>query len=334
MSDCSASEAPEQRGRAVRVQIVANYLPLPGTSGSHSYMRGLVRHLLREGLDVGYVLIDTFEPQVVPTDVRELVDVAVVRRPANLLARVVAVLSQAARRLPQRFQQRLQAAYHFAADQGRNLTLAWHGRLATASEGGPPWWAGKVLAHVLSFDPDILIADYVWHAGIFDVLPSRRQPLKVILTHDVIHRHGETLRQTGASDAYREWTWDSEARQLQKADLLLAIQNEEASVLKQMVPECEVLVVPMDATGRVSTGRRSKDGVCSLAAWPHTTSSDWNGFSRKSGRASRSVSPRRRYASAGPSAASFATPSHVSSLSAPLKVWGVNLARPKSSSSH
>lgn len=232
----------------MRVLMVANYLPLLGTSGSHSYLHGIVRYFRRAGLEIGYILIDPSAPQAIPADLRELMHVAVVRTTGKGLPPVRAFLSRLACRLPERLQRALRAAYRFAADRRRKLTQLCLRQDATARGAYAPWWVDETLRHVRSFDPDIMIADYIWHADVFDPLADRRRPLKVIITHDVIHRHGETLRQAGTPDAYLEWTWDSEARQLRKADVLLAIQHEEAAVLKQMAPECEVLIVPMDAT--------------------------------------------------------------------------------------
>jgi len=100
---------------------------------------------------------------------------------------------------------------------------------------------------VENFRPQIIIINYAWLSGVLDVLPMKKTILKILLTHDIIHK-----RVKSAENFYAHWdysTWDSkkESSLLQKADILLAIHEDDAKVLKSMAPMTEVICMPISA---------------------------------------------------------------------------------------
>ncbi|WP_315786675.1 glycosyltransferase [Fischerella sp. JS2] len=103
----------------------------------------------------------------------------------------------------------------------------------------------KTLFH--KFKPDIVIVNYAYLANILDALPNNGTVLKVILTHDVCHQRTAHLRKIGAGSYETDWTWENESKMLCKAQVLLAIQQEDAKVFKEMAPKCEVICMPISA---------------------------------------------------------------------------------------
>lgn len=98
--------------------------------------------------------------------------------------------------------------------------------------------------HINRFDPDVVVANYVWLAGLFDMLPSKKI-LKVILTHEVIHQRVDIALKHNIDLNYSNWTWDKESILLNKADILLAISQEDSLTFKKMAPSAKVLYLPM-----------------------------------------------------------------------------------------
>lgn len=104
----------------------------------------------------------------------------------------------------------------------------------------------------LRFQPDVVIVNYPCLANVLDVIPDKAT-LKVILTHDIHHQRSASLRKVGIDLDRIDWSWELESTQLQKAQTLLAIQKEDAKVLKEMAPSSEVIYTPMSAASRTHT---------------------------------------------------------------------------------
>lgn len=94
--------------------------------------------------------------------------------------------------------------------------------------------------------PQIIIANYVWMAYTLDL--ANFNTLKVIITIDVMHERLASFEKynLGSIEPHLSiWDRQTEAKALEKADLLLAIQEDEAITLKNLVPNTEVLAVPI-----------------------------------------------------------------------------------------
>jgi glycosyltransferase involved in cell wall biosynthesis len=91
------------------------------------------------------------------------------------------------------------------------------------------------------FKPDVVVVNYAYLANILDTLSPDERILKVILTHDVFHQRNIHLKKIGVALAEGDWDWEKESEQLCKAQVLLAIQKEDAKVFKEMAPKCEVI---------------------------------------------------------------------------------------------
>ena len=102
------------------------------------------------------------------------------------------------------------------------------------------------------FQPDVVIANYTCLGCILDAVPNKAV-LKVILTHDVHYQRATSFQQAGVDLDRSNWNWELESSQLQKAQVLLAIQKEDARVLKEMALKSEVIYTPMSAASHSHT---------------------------------------------------------------------------------
>ena len=93
---------------------------------------------------------------------------------------------------------------------------------------------------------DVLI-DFTTTLPVLDGLsPAEREKLTVaVLTHNVIHKRTDLYRERGLPLDFRPLTRDEEASLLRRADVIVAIQEREAEEFREMVPDRQVIVVPM-----------------------------------------------------------------------------------------
>jgi glycosyltransferase involved in cell wall biosynthesis/predicted O-methyltransferase YrrM len=91
--------------------------------------------------------------------------------------------------------------------------------------------------------PDALLANYIWAADALDA--ASPETLKLIITHDVQHERTASFKKYGLDSQIETWDAETEARLLEKAQVLLAIQEEEAASLRKLAPSCEVITVPL-----------------------------------------------------------------------------------------
>jgi glycosyltransferase involved in cell wall biosynthesis len=99
-------------------------------------------------------------------------------------------------------------------------------------------FAGGV-AH--KFNPIAVIATYVWSARALDQMPPGI--LKIIDTIDVQHIRASKAELAGGDLSDRNCNRDEEIEALSRADVLLAIQSNEAAIFQEMCPDKKVLCV-------------------------------------------------------------------------------------------
>jgi glycosyltransferase involved in cell wall biosynthesis/predicted O-methyltransferase YrrM len=91
--------------------------------------------------------------------------------------------------------------------------------------------------------PDALLANYIWAADVLDA--AGPETLKLIITHDVQHERTASFKEFGLDTQIETWDAGTEAHLLEKAQVLVAIQKEEADSLRKLTPACEVITVPL-----------------------------------------------------------------------------------------
>ncbi len=107
-------------------------------------------------------------------------------------------------------------------------------------------------------DARALLVDFTTTLAVLDGLsPADRAKLKVaVLTHNVIHRRTQLYRERNLTLDFRPFSRDEEAALLRRADVIVAIQEREAEEFREMVPDREVIVVPIpvELRSRASSG--------------------------------------------------------------------------------
>ncbi len=95
------------------------------------------------------------------------------------------------------------------------------------------------------FRPDVIIANYAWLGYIFDVIPENPFCLRALFTHDVLHQRYKDYLEKDFTSNQSIKTRESEIEALSKAQLILAIQKEDAETFKEMLPTKDVITVPL-----------------------------------------------------------------------------------------
>lgn len=93
--------------------------------------------------------------------------------------------------------------------------------------------------------PDAVLANYIWAADVLDA--ACPETLRVLVTHDVQYERTASFKGYGLDSQIDTWDAATEARLLEKAQVLIAIQEEEAASLRKLAPACEVMTLPLPA---------------------------------------------------------------------------------------
>ncbi|HQU11835.1 MAG TPA: glycosyltransferase family 4 protein, partial [Acidiphilium sp.] len=219
-------------GLARRFCFVTDEWPRPGAAGHLAYNHALITHLRAAGHTVDLYLtrprlpapVMRLAPGTVPVAGRRLFRVGRLLVAAEPRAAAAALLRRVAPwLLPRR--------------GGTDVVL---GASISAADSG--WIAGRIAAS----RPDAILIDTIFRAPLLDE-PSLSGIPTVLLTHDVFHRRHAALRLAGYSVAPAELDRAQEAALLARAGTLVAIQPEEAALLRGMCPSQRVLTVPMPA---------------------------------------------------------------------------------------
>lgn len=107
-------------------------------------------------------------------------------------------------------------------------------------------WTSADRAYVLAHVPDgaIVIADYIFQTQALEVLGSRVRASATIM-HDLFHRRAEMVAFSGVRDSVATVSREDEIDMLGRADLVIAIQKEEARFVAENLPGQPVITVPI-----------------------------------------------------------------------------------------
>lgn len=107
-------------------------------------------------------------------------------------------------------------------------------------------WARRAFAEsVQAYQPDVILIEYVKLAYLLESL-NRQQRSRIccaIDTHDVLHQRCESFRQQGCQH-WIEISRDEETEQLNRFDVVIAIQADEAKSFREMTSGPKVVVCP------------------------------------------------------------------------------------------
>lgn len=241
--------------RTVKLQIFSRDFPFGNSRGNATYVLDFMRYLQLANCEIDYVVIDPFFNGKTPWCIisSSVAAIANVSARGNLkLGRILLKFSSLSEWLTALMQlaynlflpNNLKNIYRSTRDEHQKrhgqIFTSWD-NLATTEE------VAFVNAQLARFKPDIAIVNYAFLGNILECLSLDESVLRVMLTHDIRHQRVADFNKIGVSSLESNWTWEAEALQLRKAQILLAIQNEDARALKEMAPQSEVICMPISA---------------------------------------------------------------------------------------
>jgi glycosyltransferase involved in cell wall biosynthesis len=197
----------------MRVLVVSNTPFAPADAGNRVRIAEMLRYLAAQGAELGVLLLADWDT--------DRWDLAGMRSDAAWVEVARPSLLARARR---RFAPR--------AAPGADLDVdAWC----------PSWFRERVRAAAEAWRPDVVLAEYVFLSACLEGLPA--SCLRVIDTHDVMHRRRAAYDAAGVAPSWFLTTRAEERRGLVRADLVLAMHDADAACLRELAPGCEILTV-------------------------------------------------------------------------------------------
>jgi len=176
------------------------------------------------------------------------------------------------------------ASYRHASGVGWRMLsdrlLGLRGRAAPRHQPAP-WDIGPatdaelvaVQAALRTHRPDVVIANYAFMAPILD-LPEAAGSLRIVVMHDLLSARAALLRAGGLPPDSREYGIDEEMALLRRADLVAAIQSEEAATVRAHLPGTGVVCAPMPAVRSRAAERPQVAGRCMFVGTKNTMNLD------------------------------------------------------------
>lgn len=249
------------RSKPVKVQIISRNVLVENANGNNTYVLDFMHYLRQAGCELEYVLLSS--PNGIPWYIipPSLAGVSVSARNYLRIGRVLFSFKL----LLNRFIESLRSPYERLPESWKNIYRSARDkrkqppRYIVRSQPGDleatPEEVAFASSQFVRFKPDVVVANYAFLANVLDS-PTLDEILKVILTHDVRHHRFAHFKKLGLATFESEWSREQETIALSKAQLLLAIQEEEAHLFKEMTPQCDVICMPMSAVCHSHTVRQ------------------------------------------------------------------------------
>ncbi len=245
---------PKYIQRPIKVQIVSREIPVENTIGNATYILNFLGYLRQEGCKIEYIIPNS-SPNgkapwyVISPTLSRLANLWVKDnlRISRLLLRFNSLLDwfiESLRLIYDRFPETLKNMYRSAREQRQLMPLY---AVASGVWNAPimPEERAFINSQFIRFKPDVVIANYAFLANVLDSPVLDKNVVKVILTHDVRHQRGAQFKKLGLASSEPYWNRERETLELSKAQVLLAIQEEDANLFKEMAPQCEVICMPI-----------------------------------------------------------------------------------------
>ena len=255
----------------VKLQIVSRNLPFGlNYDGSSTYLMDFLRYLQQKDFEIECILLDASPGgklpwYVLPSTLRKIMNISarynfrfsyILIKYRSWLDWLIAPLWLVYVLLPEKIKffylvikNKLRSIYRHVASSTDNQSQTWDA-LPTLEE------LNFVKSQFARFKPDVVIANYSWLGGVLDTLTHHKTVLKVIVTHDIIHQRVDLFKKAETVSNHSDWDWQKESTQLRKAQVLLAIHEEDARELKEMAPQSDVICMPMSAVCHSHTVRQ------------------------------------------------------------------------------
>jgi glycosyltransferase involved in cell wall biosynthesis len=234
-----------------RIVVVAHFCPFPSVHGNRRRLVALLKWLKSHGLSVIYILqpLDV-EGRDGIAQLRTLVDrLDIVHSPhgdgwpAALLKRISSRLARAL--LPERATAYLRHLMRRNRPPADSVKETW-GSGDVGGDGHIDRWCWSTTCEVVhravkKYRPIAVIAQYALMSKCLECLPPAT--LKVIDTHEIFFRNQERFHVDGLAAPF-VCSPESEKIALNRADVLVAIQRNDAQALKEVFPRKRIVTVP------------------------------------------------------------------------------------------
>ncbi len=248
--------------KSVKVQIISRSILVENTSGNSTYILSFLRYLRQVGCEIEYILLDSssngrFPWYIIPSALLKLAKVSAKNhlRIGRVLVRFNSVSDLLIETLRPAYD-RLPITWKNIYRSGRDKQQQQPKHLTTSQPWDVPLTPEEIAfanSRFVKFNPDVAIANYAFLGSILDSPFLNHTVLKVILTHDVRHQRSTGLKELGLVSFESDWSRERETQELSKAQVLLAIQEEDAHLFKEMVPQSEVICLPMSVESHSHT---------------------------------------------------------------------------------
>ncbi len=207
----------------MRILLVSNTPFLPATAGNRSRIAQMVDFFQRHGVEVGMVMLPAAD--VVGWDLDGMRE----RLSYFELAR-----SPVTDRVIDRIRRAIGRPHAASADA------------IGIDDWCPPWFRDRVAAVADAWEADVLLIEYVFLSACLLRVSGKTAtpPVTVIDTHDIMQHRTAAYAAAGLAPRWFYTTRDEERRGLVRADVVLAIREEDARTLRDMLPDREILIVP------------------------------------------------------------------------------------------
>ncbi len=248
----------------LKAQIVSRYVPIENQAGHFSYLLELLRYLHGAGFRMELDVLDPwFQSQNIPQAVQNIANVVIMPPLAELTDSakhrqiyITDLFQPMYRRLPDFLLHNIRRAIYYL--QGKPLPgVHPHDSPATTEE------ISFISERIVQFQSDVLIANHTCLGNIFNTaIVKDKSILTAILTHQIESQKTQDFKHANLQSRDSEWDRENESNLLQYADILLAIQKEEAEVLQSMAPRSEILCAPMSAIYHPHRANEQIPGRC------------------------------------------------------------------------
>jgi glycosyltransferase involved in cell wall biosynthesis len=241
----------------IKVQIVSRTILVANAFGNSTYVLDFLKYLHEIGVDTEYLLLDEFPNArnlwyVIPEEIHNVTKLLAMGhfRVGNLLISnsISNWTIESLRFIYNLFIPKfIKNIYRHNRDK-KQITPRYIVPAKPWDQLVAPKEIKFVQSQVLRYQPDAVIANYAYLSDIFDGLKQETNILKVILTHDVRHQRTAQFQKLGLDSFEVEWSREKERQALKKAQVLLAIQQEDSNIFQKMAPELKVICMPLAAT--------------------------------------------------------------------------------------
>ncbi|MGE4482380.1 glycosyltransferase family 4 protein [Acidocella sp.] len=220
------------------IVFVTDELPRPDAAGHLALNYAILSWLRAEGHEVvilltGMRLVSAVERyDLVRLTGPHILRVGPYVTPSSPIAAARTLARQMLRRLPAPFAARLH--------RRRNKADAVLGGFPSADDLR---WCARAIARLR---PHAVLIDTIFRAPLLSE-PELAGRNSVLITHDLFYRRAEALRAAGYTVRPETLTRDREAKLLEQAGHIAAIQPEEAALLREMCPATDIFITPMPA---------------------------------------------------------------------------------------